>query len=287
MTPGCKSQSRGRYFQPGLWLWLCVTSLALGFQSPQSAHAGLFSVSPSKERQIGQDAAKQIEAQSRIVSGPVADWVESVGQRLASVSDPEFKYSFKVIDSPEINAFALPGGYVYVFTGLRRVVHTDDELAAVIAHEITHAEQHHFAQQYKKNSKRGFILDIGSLVLGLPNMANQALGIVNYAVEQKYSRGQESEADHLGMMRMVRAGFKPQGMVTLLNNLSKEMGKTKGLDKWFGDHPDSYKRVDAAQQELGEIRSLQAQNNTAVQPAYAPWQSEFQATDTIGTEDRR
>ena len=71
--------------------------------------------------------------------GPVEDWVQAVGQRLAQVSDPKWKYCFRVIDSPEVNAFALPGGYVYVFTGLRKVVQTDDELAAVLAHEITHA----------------------------------------------------------------------------------------------------------------------------------------------------
>src|SRR5688572_21972598 len=83
---------------------LCLWSAVL----PPSAQAGLFSVSPSKERRIGEEAAREIEAQSRIVSGPVAEWVEAIGQRLAAVSKTEFEYSFKVIDSPEINAFALP-----------------------------------------------------------------------------------------------------------------------------------------------------------------------------------
>lgn len=256
-----------------LWLWLMAATCYAGVQAPRAAHAGLFSISPNKERQIGNDAAKQIEAQARIVNGPVADWVNSVGQRLAAVSNPEFKYSFKVIDSPEINAFTLPGGYIYVFTGLRRVVQTDDELAAVLGHEITHAEQHHFAQQYKKNSKRGMILNIGSLILGLPDIANQAIGIANYAVEQKYSRSQEFEADHMGMFRMVRAGFNPQGMVNLLDNLAKESPKEHTLDKWFGDHPDAPKRVSTAQQEVQEISHLQAQRSPLIQPAYSAWQT--------------
>ncbi|MGI8711252.1 MAG: M48 family metalloprotease, partial [Acidimicrobiales bacterium] len=130
------------------------------------ARAGLFSLSPEKERNIGAEASKQIEAQAPIVTGPVADWVESVGQKLVKKSNPEFKYSFRVIESPEINAFALPGGYVYVYTGLRKVASNDDELAAVLAHEITHAEEHHYASQYKKSSRRGLLLGVGSLLLG-------------------------------------------------------------------------------------------------------------------------
>lgn len=252
---------------------VAATAAALGLAPPQPARAGLFSIGPTKERQIGEQASREIEAQSRIATGPVADWVSGVGQRLASVSNPEFKYSFKVIDSDEINAFTLPGGYIYAFTGLRKVVQTDDELAAVLGHEITHAEEHHFAKQYGRSQKRGILLDIGSLVLGLPNLAQNVLGIVNFASEQKYSRSQEFEADHEGMLRMARAGFNPQGMVSLMDKLAKESGKTKGLDKWFGDHPDAGKRVAAAQQEVQQIRTLQAQNNPLVRPSYAPWQS--------------
>ena len=232
---------------------------------------------------MGEDAAREIESQAPIVSGPVAEWVEAVGRRLAAVSNSEFEYSFKVIDGPEINAFALPGGYIYVFTGLRKVAQTDDELAAVLAHEITHAEEHHFAKQYKKSTRRGIGLTVLSAVVGLPNVAQQVLGIMDFAMTQKYSRTQELQSDEAGMQRMARAGFNPQGMVTLLDKLSKERERGNTLDKWFGSHPDSKKRIEAAKRETGEISALQAQKNPLVSPVYPAWRGEASLTVSTGT----
>ncbi len=259
--------------QCGAWFVLCV-ALVLGGAVPQPARAGLFSISPEKERRMGEEAARQIESQARIVRGPVADWVNAIGQRLASVSSREFKYSFKVIDSPEINAFALPGGYVYVFTGLRKVAQTDDELAAVLAHEITHAEEHHFARQYKKASKRGALLTVASMAIGLPNIAQQVVGLVDFSMSQKYSRTHEFEADQKGIERMTRAGFNSQGMVSLLQNLSRENGRSSRLDKWFGSHPDGPKRVSTAQQASAQVKARKTQGDPLVKPAYAPWTHE-------------
>jgi predicted Zn-dependent protease len=247
--------------------------------APRPAQAGLFSVGPDKERRMGDEAAREIEGGARIVNGPVAEWVETVGQRLAAASNPEFKYSFRVIDSPEINAFALPGGYVYVFTGLRKIAQTDDELAAILAHEITHAEQHHYARQYARASKRGIGFTVLTVLAGLPNVAAQALDIVNFGLSQKYSRSHEFESDKMGMARMARAGFNPQAMVTLLDKLSKESDSAGTLDKWFGSHPDGPKRVEEAQQEAAEISKLQAQQNPQVKPIFAPWPS----SEVIGT----
>lgn len=251
---------------------LCVAPLLLMLLvAPRPAQAGMFSVSPEKERRLGEEAARQIESQARVVRGPVADWIGAIGQRLAAVSSNEFKYSFKVIDSPEINAFCLPGGYVYVCTGLRKVAQTDDEVAAVIAHEITHAEQHHYAKQYGKASKRGALLSVLSIAAGLPSGANQVLGLLDLSMSQKYSRTQEAESDDLGMKRLARAGFKPQGMVSLLEKLSKEDGKSNVLDKWFGDHPGAAQRVAAAQQELLQLRAAQMQGDATVKPQFGPW----------------
>ena len=219
---------------------------------------------------MGGDAAKSIEAQSRVATGPVADWVERVGRRLAAVSNPEFTYSFHVIEGREINAFALPGGHIYVFSGLRKVARTDDELAAVLAHEITHAEEHHYARQYGKASKRGAILGIFSAVVGLPNLAQNVLGLIDFSMTQKYSRTSESEADHAGMMRMARAGFDPQGMISLLENLDREVDNPSGLDKWLSDHPSGQARIRAARAELGQIQRGPTSQNTAVSSVPAP-----------------
>lgn len=206
------------------------------------AHAGMFSVSPDKEKKLGQQAGAEIEQSSPIVTGPVADWVNRIGQRLAKVSNPEFQYSFHVIDSPEINAFCLPGGHVFVYTGLRKVVKTDDELASVLAHEITHAEEHHYAKQFGKNSKRQAILGITSIFVPMSGLAQTVLGLGDASLSAHYSRGSEAEADREGAARMKRAGFDPSAMVTVLTRLANE-DSNDGLDKWLSDHPEGKKRA--------------------------------------------
>lgn len=244
-------------------------SLALGCTLGSPAQAGLFSVSPDKERKLGDEAAREIDGQARIVTGPVADWVSSVGERLAAVSNPEFKYSFKVVEGKEINAFALPGGHVYVFTGLRKVAQTEDELAAILAHEITHAEDHHYARQSSKDGKRGLLLGVLSAVVGLPNLAHQALSMANLATSLKYSRTSETEADLKGMERMARAGFDPQGMVSVLERLAKEDRGGGTLDNWFGDHPDADRRILRAKNQLALLNKAPGTASLA-QPVSQP-----------------
>jgi beta-barrel assembly-enhancing protease len=262
----------------------CAVAASLFVGEAQPARAGLWSISPDKERRIGEEAAREIESKAPIVKGPVADWVNVIGQRLVAVSNPEFKYSFRVIDNGEINAFALPGGYIYVYTGLRKIARTDDELAAILAHEITHAEEHHYAQQYKKASKRGLGLTILSMAVGLPSVANQVLSIVDFSMTQKYSRTHEFQADEKGAQRMARAGFDPRGMITLLEKLSKESGKSDTLDRWFGSHPDGGRRVEAAKREVAEVEALQARNDPLVRPRFAPWHGDvfLQPVDNSG-----
>ena len=224
-----------------VFLWSFTTVFA-----PPS-QAKLLSVTPQEEAKLGAQASQQIESGARILRGPVEDWVNRVGQKLASASNPQWKYRFRVIDSPEINAFALPGGYIYIYTGMRKIVADDDELAAVLAHEITHAEQRHYAKQYAKSSKRGLLFGVAAAVLGLPQIGQQAVGLLDAAIGQKYSREDEYEADKLGMQRMVRAGFKPTAMISLLEKLDKEETGDAG---WFASHPEGGKRVAAAQREL-------------------------------------
>lgn len=228
-----------------------LTLAAILGAAPRPAHAKLFSISPEKERKIGQEAGADIEKSAPIVTGPVEEWVQRVGARLATASNAEFQYTFHVIDAPQINAFCLPGGHIFVYTGLRKVVKTDDELAAVLAHEITHAEEHHYAKQYAKNSKRQTLLGVGSLMLGLPGLAQQALGILDFSMSQRYSREHESEADQEGFYRMKRAGFDPHAMETVLQRLAAE-DDTSGVDQWMSDHPQGKKRVAAVQALLAQ-----------------------------------
>lgn len=240
-----------------------VAASSIGWLGAPQVHAGLFNVSPDKERSMGDDAAKQIGAGSKTVTGPVADWVKDIGARLASVSSPEFKYTFTVIDSPEINAFALPGGHVFVYTGIRKVAQSDDQLAAVLAHEITHAEEHHYAKQYSKSSKRGLLLGVLTAVVGVPYAASQVIGIADFAATARYSRVLESEADKKGLLRMARAGFDPHGMEQLLSNLEKEDRDSNGLNKWFTDHPATEKRLEDVKTLMPQAVAAEAKPSTA------------------------
>ncbi len=231
--------------------YVLALSIGLGLSS-HPAHAGMFSISPDKERKLGQGAAADIEKGAPLVTGPVEDWVQRIGARLAAKSNSEFSYSFHVIDAPQINAFCLPGGHIFVYTGLRKVVKTDDELAAVLAHEITHAEGHHYAKQYSKSSKRGALLGVASIFAGLPPLASQALGILDFSMTQKYSRGNESEADSEGLYRMKRAGFDPGAMVTVLKRLADE--DNGDVDQWMSDHPEGKNRVAKIQALLPTLK---------------------------------
>ena len=240
--------------------------LLLGASAP-AAHAGMFSVSPAQEKKLGQQAGADIEKSAPIGTGPVADWVNRIGQRLAKVSNPEFEYSFHVIDSPEINAFCLPGGHVFVYTGLRKVVKTDDELASVLAHEITHAEEHHYAKQYGKDSKRQTFLGIGSILLGLPQIGQLGGSLLDAGYSAHYSRGNEAAADREGAARMKRAGFDPNAMVTVLTRLANE-DSGDDLDKWLSDHPQGKKRAAAIQALIPTLPPYQ--NTAAPSPAQSP-----------------
>lgn len=222
------------------------------FLAPRPAHAKLFGVSPDKERKIGQEAASDIEKGAPLVTGPVEEWVQRIGARLAAKSGPEFKYTFHVIDAPQINAFCLPGGHIFVYTGLRKVVKTDDELASVLAHEITHAEEHHYAKQFSKSSKRGALLGAVSIFAGLPGAVSQGLSILDFSMSQKYSRENETQADTEGLFRMKRAGFDPGAMVTVLQRLSEE--DDSGVDQWMSDHPEGKKRVAKIQSLLPTLK---------------------------------
>ena len=157
-----------------------------------------------------------------------------------------------------------------MFTGIRKVAQTDDELAAILAHEITHAEQHHYAKQYGKASKRGLLLNVLTLAVGMPNVAQQALGLLDLAMTQKYSRTQETEADMAGMARMARAGFNPAAMVTLLERLAKEDQSGGTLDNWFGDHPDADRRIGRARSQLTALQGGTAAASPTAVPLSAP-----------------
>ncbi|HEX5521685.1 MAG TPA: M48 family metallopeptidase [Longimicrobiaceae bacterium] len=217
-------------------------------------------VNEEQERVLGGSIAEEIGQTVPLVRDPVLNlYVGRLGQRLGRVSSrPTLPYHFYIIDSEQVNAFALPGGYVYLTRGLIERTENISELAAVLAHEIGHVAARHGAHQLERQLRTGSMVDyLYWLILGRTPalLENQAIDLAGELWMAKNSRAAEAEADRLAVAYLVKAGFDPAGLVTLLERLSAEDGDDphRAADEWFSTHPITQARITAAERE---IRSL-------------------------------
>jgi len=210
-----------------------------------------------KEIAMGKQYADEIERQAKIVDDPiVAEYVNRIGQNLARHSDSRIPFSFKVIVSPEVNAFALPGGFLFVHSGLLLEAETEAEMAGVLAHEIAHVAARHGTRQ----ATRGTIANLATIPLviatgGLAGYAvQQAAGFAIPVAFMQFSRSFEREADYLGLQYLYAAGYDPTSYVDFFEKLAA-MQKTKpgAFGAVFRSHPMTDDRIDAAQKEMDEI----------------------------------
>jgi len=224
----------------------------------------------------GQDAVAEIAKSGKIVKDKdVNDRVDKIGQRLAAVVNSTqmpagygndrvfpFAWHFHIIDDKEVNAFSLPGGQVYINSGLLKVVRSDDELAGVLGHEMTHSAHHHIQSLSHEQSKMSTAMmagllaaiiahvparDIGNLAAGAQYTQ---LGIMN----TKYSQAAERDADHGGTILVAKAGFNPVGMMTFMQRLGDfENARPEVTLGILQDHPEAADRVSAITAELAEM----------------------------------
>lgn len=196
-----------------------------------------------------------------LLNGPAYQLVNEIGQKLVKASDQQdFKFSFYLIDvEPKkekerlINAFALPGGHIYIFKDMREVIDNEDELAAVLAHEITHVTDHHWARQQASAWERDLLLTLGLGISGASRGIANAADIVNFATTQRYSRKHEQSADDTGIRLMAKAGYNPQGMVAMLKSLSDLTKDEPKMIAWMSDHPRLKERVQRAERAAREL----------------------------------
>jgi len=204
--------------------------------------------SQSKEIQIGRQLALEVEQQVKMVEDPlVTEYVNRVGQNIVLHSDAKIPFTIKVIDSDEVNAFALPGGFFFVNKGLILAADNEAELAGVMAHEIAHVAARHAMENAGKGQFLGYGLLAGILLTGgiggaiLQNTA----GITQALAFFKFSRGAEEEADRLGVQYLYAAGYDPTAMATMFEKLAAKNQKKPGtLSKLFSTHPQSIQRRD-------------------------------------------
>ncbi len=210
--------------------------------------------SHEREFQLGQQLAAEVEASSHLLRDPrVQGYVDDLVQNLVRHSDAQAPFTVRVIDSDDLNAFALPGGFLYVNTGLILEAQTEAELAGVLAHEIAHVTARHATKQASKRQ----LFELFSLPLLFVG------GPVGYGIQQavslavpltflKFSRNAEREADFLGLQYSYEAGFDPVGLVDFLEHL-READQEGRLASAFSSHPMTRDRIERAQKEIGQV----------------------------------
>jgi predicted Zn-dependent protease len=236
---------------------------------------GINLYSLEKEIGLGKSLAQDIERQAKIIDDPVvAEYVNRVGQNLVRNSDVKVPVTIKVIDSEEVNAFALPGGFFFVNSGLVLRAETEGELAGVMAHEIAHIAARHGTRQ----ASRGQIANLATIPLIFMG------GWAGYGIRQgasvliplgflKFSRGFESEADLLGLQYLYKAGYDPTSFVDFFEKLQADEKRKPGtMGKLFASHPPTDDRITNSQKNIQEI--LKAK------PEYVVTTSEFNDVKT-------
>lgn len=224
-----------------------------------------------KEIALGKQLAQEIERQAKIVDDPViAEYVNRIGQNLVRNSDAKVPFTIKVIDGEEVNAFALPGGFFFVNSGLILRAESEAELAGVMAHEIAHVAARHGTRQ----ATRGQLVNLATIPLIFMG------GWTGYGVRQgasvlipigflKFSRGFEEEADLLGLQYLYKAGYDPTAFVDFFEKIQSDEKRRPGtMAKVFSTHPMTEDRIKNSQQNIAEILTAK--------PEYVVNTSEFE-----------
>jgi hypothetical protein len=211
-----------------------------------------------KEIAIGKAYSQEVERTAKLNDDPViTEYVNRVGQNLVRNSDAKVPFTIKVIDSDEVNAFALPGGFFYVYTGLILQAQEESELAGVMAHEIAHVALRHGTRSMSKQEFLQFAM-IPAMIFLPGGWAGYGIyeGIVNVIPIGllKFSRDDEREADYFGLQYMYKAGYDPNAYVTFFERLRQMEKRSPGsIPKVFSDHPPTDERIEKAQKEISQI----------------------------------
>ena len=236
------------------WTGFCAVALA----QPRHLRPGFNLFSTQQDIQLGHEASTEIEQKLRLVHNrQMTDYLTGIGNRLAqSGYAGKFPYSFHVVEDKNINAFALPGGPVYVNTGLLVAAENEAQLAGVLAHEMSHVTLRHGTNETSK----AFFIQIPAMLAGaltgnslLGQLAQLGIGFGANSVLLKNSRTAESQADYNGAEMMADAGYNPVEMARFFEKLQAGAGSNSRLAQFLSDHPNPGNRVQAVQDELREL----------------------------------
>ncbi len=255
-----------------MWMLLVMPLAAFG-QTRISMPKNKYSV--QDDIRVGREAAQQVERQMPILNDSEAErYVQEVGRRLANAIPPQFQhsgfqYQFKVVNARDINAFALPGGYMYVNRGMIEAAKSEGEMAGVMAHEISHvALRHGTAQATKAQNPTAQLPAIGGAILGaifggvVGGIAQTAGQLGSAAILTNYSREYETQADILGSQIMARAGYDPRDLANMFRTIEQQSGGSRGPE-FLSSHPNPANRYENINREAQQLRVNNPIQNTA------------------------
>jgi predicted Zn-dependent protease len=227
-------------------------------QGPSQFHPGFNLFSKDQDVQLGKENAAQVRKQMTVINDPVlTGYVTRVGQRLVSSHEAQesgFPFTFEVVADPSINAFALPGGPMFINTGLLRAVDNEAQLAGVMGHEMSHVVLRHGTNQASKSKLIELPAVLGSQMTGssmVGKLAQLGIGLGANSVLLKFSRSAESQADLMGSHLMAEAGYDPMQMARFFEKLNSEGGAR--APQFLSDHPNPENRERAIEEEAQRL----------------------------------
>ena len=235
-------------------------------------------ISEAREREIGDTMASEVNPHLPLIHDSlVTTYLESLGTRISRVSArPNLEYRFYLVNTDAVNAFALPGGHVYVTRGLVERTADGAEFAGVLAHEIGHVAARHGVRKLQRQLRTGSLVNLLYRVFlgGEPALlSDNALELANTAWSARHSRRDEKEADRLAVRYLTLTGIDPEGVVSLLETVQRveaaeERGPTGRMAVWLSSHPVTARRIDEARAEIENVATVQAAVPAPVLDAY-------------------
>lgn len=245
-------------------------------------------VSTQREIELGTDYSQQVNAQLPIVRDPeVVRYINVLGDSIARVADDRnLDWRFYIVDSPDVNAFAIPGGFVYVNRGLIERTTTMNQLAGVLGHEIGHVVKRHSVKQMQTGQRLNVGVLLGCILTPIcTNGGDMAVGIAGQGIMASFSRGDEAESDQAGIEYTMRAGIDPRGIPEMFQILIKEREErpSGGLDAWFRTHPMEEDRVAATQATIATFSTARLDRLTRDTPRYQDFKKRLSALPVTAT----
>lgn len=254
----------------GLGVFLVLSVAAAWAQAPKNKKddpnqignrdvgKGINIYSIEREMALGKQLAEEVTRQAKLQDDPlISEYVNRICQNLARSSDARVPITCQVIEGETPNAFALPGGFIFVYTGLIKLADEEDELAAAVAHELAHVAARHMTKQATKSAIANAASIPISVILGggwAGVAARQGMGMGVPAAMLRFDRKDESEADYLGVQYIYAAGYDPTGAISIFEKLQSLQRKQPGvIDRLFSTHPMDSDRIQKTEKEIGRI----------------------------------